>query len=307
MRNRRVVVSLPNDNAYQHEQGVVAKSAAAQLGLDLELIHANDDAITQSQQLLRIIQSAPEDRPSAFIVEPVTAAGLKRVAVEAVGAGVGWVVSNNEVDYVNQLRSIGKAPVFIVTQGQFEIGRMQGRQIGALLPRGGSVMSIEGPSMSVVAKQRREGMESAKSPNLQVTSLRSKFSEEGARQSVQAWLTLATSRAEKFDLVAGQTHELALGAIKAFQMTDRAEQKKKWEEIPFLGIGVANQVKPLVHRKVLKAVVVTSATMHVALSLLARAIDAKASVPECTVVEVKSYPELEELQGKQENQELVSP
>ena len=79
MRNRRVVVSLPNDNAYQHEQGVVAKSAAAQLGLDLELIHANDDAITQSQQLLRIIQSAPEDRPSALIVEPVTAAGLKRV------------------------------------------------------------------------------------------------------------------------------------------------------------------------------------------------------------------------------------
>ena len=51
MDRLRVVVSLPNDNAYQHEQGVAAKSAAARLGLHLRVMHAQDDCITQSQQL----------------------------------------------------------------------------------------------------------------------------------------------------------------------------------------------------------------------------------------------------------------
>lgn len=66
MKRRRIVVSLPNDNAYQHEQRVVAKSTGERLGLDLQVIQANDDSITRSQQLLEIIQSRPEHRPSAF-------------------------------------------------------------------------------------------------------------------------------------------------------------------------------------------------------------------------------------------------
>jgi hypothetical protein len=53
----RIVVSLPNDNAYQHEQGVVAKSTGESLGLVLQVMNARDDAITQSRQLLEIIQS----------------------------------------------------------------------------------------------------------------------------------------------------------------------------------------------------------------------------------------------------------
>lgn len=78
MKKLRVIVSLPNDNAYQHQQGIVAKSTGEQLGLDLHVIQANDDSITQSQQLLEIIQSRPEHRPSAFLVEPVTARAAPR-------------------------------------------------------------------------------------------------------------------------------------------------------------------------------------------------------------------------------------
>src|SRR3974390_361489 len=162
MKKVRIVVSLPNDNAYQHEQGVVAKATGEQCGLEIKVIHANDDSITQSQQLLEVIQSQPENGPSGLLVEPVTAAGLRRVAEEAVAAGIGWVISNSDVDYVGQLRRSTKVPVFTVTQGQFEIGRLQGNQLGALLPRGGSALNIEGPSMSSVAVQRHEGMETAK-------------------------------------------------------------------------------------------------------------------------------------------------
>jgi ribose transport system substrate-binding protein len=301
MKKLRMVVSLPNDNAYQHQQSIAAKTAGERLGLDLQVIDAKDDSITQSQQLLEFIQSRPEARPDAFLVEPVTAKGLPRVAEEAVSAGIAWVISNSDVEYVNELRRKTKVPVFTVTQGQHEIGKIQGKQMTALLPQGGSVLFIAGPSMSSVAVQRQEGMETVRPRNIQLTSLRSKWSEESAYQSVSAWLRLATSRAEKFDLVAGQTHELAMGARKALQAVDNAEQKKKWLEVPFLGIGISSQVKPLVDGHLLAAAVVTSVTMELAIGILVRALDAKTQPPERTVVEASSLPELEKLTARISN------
>jgi ABC-type sugar transport system substrate-binding protein len=262
------------------------------------VIHAHDDSITQSQQLLEIIQSNSAEMPNAFLVEPVTATGLRRVAEVAVAKGIAWVISNSEVDYVKQLRKSPQVPVFTVTQGQQEIGRLQGKQIAAFLPQGGSVLCIQGPSMSSVAVQRFEGMESAKPKNVQVTTLRSKWSEEAAYQSALAWLKLATSRAEKFDLVAGQTHELALGAKKALQNAENPEQQKKWITTPFLGIGVASQVRPLVDGRTLAAAVVTSVTMEIALRTLVRSIEMQIQPPERTVVEASSHPDLEKLPPK---------
>lgn len=295
MKKMRFVVSLPNDNAYQHEQGLVAAATGKRLGLDLQIIHAGDDSIMQSQQLLEIIQSGSEPRPTAFLVEPVTATGLPRVAEAAVTQGIAWVISNSEVDYVHRLRKSPAVPVFTVTQGQFEIGRLQGKQLAALLPQGGSVLFIAGPSTSSVAAQRFQGMESARPENVQMTALRSKWSEDSAYQSVAAWLKLATSRAEKFGLVAGQTHELALGAAKALLNTGDPDQRKKWQEMPFIGIGVASQVKPLVDSHALAAAVVTSVTMELAIAMLVRAIETQIQPPERTIVEVASFPELEKL------------
>ena len=114
----RIVVSLPNDNKYQHEQSVVARAASVRLGIDLELFHAGDDVITQSQQLLNVIQSAPESRPHAIIVEPVSGAGLQRVAQAAVDARIGWIVSNFNAEYLPELRGRASVPVFAVSQGQ---------------------------------------------------------------------------------------------------------------------------------------------------------------------------------------------
>lgn len=285
MNKLRIVVSLPNDNAYQHEQGASANSAAKQLGLTLQVIRADDDSITQSQQLLKLIQSPPDERPNAILVEPVA-------------AGIAWVISNNDVDYIYQLRKTPQVPVFTVTQGQQEIGRLQGKQLAALLPQGGSILCIEGPSMSSVAVQRREGMETTKPRSVQATILRSKWSEDSANQSAASWLRLATSRAEKFDVVAGQTHELALGARKALQNSDNPDQQKKWLEVPFLGIGIASQVKPLVDSRVLTAAVITSVTMDLALRTLVQALEKQSQPPERTVVEASSYPALDRLSPK---------
>jgi ribose transport system substrate-binding protein len=298
MKRLRIVVSLPNDNAYQREQKSAARSTAQRLGLDLQVIQAADDSATQGQQLLKIVESPAEARPNAFLVEPLSVSGLRRVAEAAVAKEIAWVMSNSEVDYIQQLRKSPSVPVFTVTQGQREIGQLQGKQLAALLPQGGSVLYIEGPSTSSVAIQRREGMESTKPRNLRITTIHSNWNEENAYQTVSARLQLASSRGESFDLVATQSHEIALGARKAFRNIDNPEQREKWLGMRFIASGIAGQVKPLVDGGVLAAAVLTSVTMELALRILVRAIETKVQPPERNAVEATSYPDLEKMAAR---------
>ena len=56
MTTLRFLVSLiTKDNDYQMEQAADAKAAAAELDVEAQIIYANDDAITQSTQLLKAI------------------------------------------------------------------------------------------------------------------------------------------------------------------------------------------------------------------------------------------------------------
>jgi ABC-type sugar transport system substrate-binding protein len=297
MKRLRVVVSLPNDNAYQHEQRAAARSAAQRLGLDLQVVQAADDSTTQSQQLLRIVDS-PTDRPNAFLVEPLSATGLRRVAEAAVAKGIAWVMSNSEVDYIKDLRKNPSVPVFTVTQGQREIGQLQGKQLAALLPQGGSILCVEGPSTSSVAVQRREALETTKPRNIRMTTINSNWNEESAYQSTSTRLQVAASRGENFDLVAAQSHELALGARKAFRNIDNREQREKWLGLRFIGSGIPGQAKPLVDGGVLAAAVITSVTMELALKILVRSLETQAQPAERNVVEASSYPALEKLAAR---------
>ena len=56
MAKIRILVSLTtNDNDYQIEQAQSAEQAANKLGVNAEIIYANNDAINQSTQILRAI------------------------------------------------------------------------------------------------------------------------------------------------------------------------------------------------------------------------------------------------------------
>ena len=140
-----LVVLTTRDNDYQQEQEIVAREKARRLGVDVEVIDANNDPIVQSQQLLQCIQSSTQ-RPDGIIVEPVGGTALPIVARAAADAGIGWVVLNREIDYAAEIRRTRNVPVFCITSNHDEIGRIQGRQLTAMLPKGGSVLYIEGPS-----------------------------------------------------------------------------------------------------------------------------------------------------------------
>ena len=68
MKKIRILLSLTtNDNDYQIEQAASAEETARKLGVDLQIVYADNDAINQSQQLLKIIQSGTEGRPDAIV------------------------------------------------------------------------------------------------------------------------------------------------------------------------------------------------------------------------------------------------
>ena len=143
MKKPKFVVSLTTrDNDYQQEQALSAQQAAAKAGVEIELLYAENDAVLQSQQLLKVIQTSPEFRPAGIIFEPVGGTAMPQVAKAAVTAGIGWVVLNRDAEYLAELRRVSKVPAFSITSDHTEIGRIQGRQIAALLPSGGSILLV---------------------------------------------------------------------------------------------------------------------------------------------------------------------
>lgn len=299
MKTLKFVVSLPNNNSYQKEQAVAATTAARQLGAEVQVLYADNDSIMQSQQLLEIIQSHKEAKPDAILFEPLTSTALQRVGEAAVAAGIGWVVLNCDVDYLDRLRKNANVPAFAITRDHTEIGRIQGRQFAALLPQGGNVLYIQGPATSSAALQRTTGVESTRPSNIQIKALRSQWSEESANQTVSSWLRLSTSTAGSIDLVGCQYDGIAMGALKAFQNHSDSGERQKWTHMPFTGVdGLREEGQVWVDRGMLAATILTPTTTQLGMQMVIDALKKGALPPERTLMELKSYPSLEQLATK---------
>jgi ribose transport system substrate-binding protein len=295
LKKWKCVLSLPGDNIYLREQEAAAKGTANRLGVELQVLNAQNDPVLQSQQLLELVQSRSAPRPDGIILEPVSVTGLPRVAEAAVAAGIAWVVSNAQVDYFAAIRKNASVPVFMVSQDHVEVGRIQGRQVGAILPNGGSVLHLRGPAGNNLASKRNEGVESTKPRNVELKSLKIPWTAESAYKAICSWLSLSTVRAQDTQMILSQNADFIHGAKKAFQTNASEPDRTKWLALPCAAVGISSQIKPLVDQRLLRAAVVTSLTLDVALELLVQAMKDGSQPPEQTYVDAHSYPSLEEL------------
>jgi ribose transport system substrate-binding protein len=297
MAKLRFLVSLiTKDNDYQMEQAAAAKSAAAELGVEAEILYADNDAITQSTQVLKVIQTEPSLRPSGILIEPVGATSFPQVAKTAAGAGIGWAVLSREADYAGELRKTARTPVFSVSADQVEVGRIQGRQAAALLPRGGSVLLIQGPSISSVSRERHAGLHESLAPNMHVTSLRGRWTEESAHQSVCSWLRLIAAQRVRIDLIVAQNDAMGMGARKAIEETIVDSDRDHWLGIPITGCdGVPRTGQSWVRTGQLAATVVVPPSTGEALTLMTKALRSGGTVPEHFFTTSAPFPAIEKL------------
>jgi ribose transport system substrate-binding protein len=297
VKKPKFVISLTTrDNDYQQEQATSAQEAAARLGVEIELLYAENDAVLQSQQLLKVIQSSSESRPSGIIFEPVGGTAMPQVGKAAAAAGMGWVVLNREVEYLADLRRSFKVPIFSITSDHEEIGRIQGKQIGALLPSGGSILLLQGPAESLAAKQRATGLNEGKPANVQVKSIKANWTEASAHKAVSSWLKLSTSQQAVLDAIAAQDDSMALGARKAFQEIHDSSLRDRWLAIPFLGIdGMPKTGQADVRRGLLAATIIVPTNTGTGIEMLARALSSGVNPSEKTLTAAQSFPSIEEL------------
>lgn len=300
MKKLSILLSLTTkENDYQQEQAKAAEDAAHRLGIGLQIVYADNDAITQSQQLLEIIQSKNGLRPDAIILEPV-GTGLPFVARAAAAAGIGWVVLNRDVDYITELRRTGRAPVFGLSSDHVEVGRMQGRQFAKMLPDGGNVLYIQGPASSSAALQRTEGMNAKKPSNIQVRMLKGAWTEESGHKAILAWMRLSTSRETRIDLIAAQNDDMAIGARHAFEEQMTGAERERWLNLPYTGCdGLPATGREWVRKGLLTATICIPPNAGQAIEMLAKCFSSGNVPPEVTFTVPSSFPPVESLSLKQ--------
>ena len=298
MKRFRVVISLmTRENDYQLEQAASAQESATSLGIDAQIIFADNDSITQGTQLLKIIQGEASTRPDAIVCEPVGGPCLPQGARAAVQAGIPWVLLNRDADYIAELRrSTPRLPIFSIGSDQKEVGRIQGQQLTALVRNGGGVLQIQGPSENSTAKDRTLGMQAALPPHIPVTTLRGQWTEESAQRSIESWLRLNTSQKISIGAIAGQNDAMAMGARKAFSALDNNTDRDRWLRLPYVGCdGVTKTGQSWVRTGLLTATVIIPATAGRALSILHQALLTEVRPPERTFTTPESFPPVTQL------------
>lgn len=257
MKKLTFVLLAVDNNDYQVQQVSSAQLAANRLGIELQIIHTDHDSIQQSQRVLELLQCPAEHRPSAIFFEPVGTALAQPARLAAI-AKVGWVVLNREnVDYMKELREQHGAPMFCVTTNHKDVGYIQGEQIGRLLPNGGVVLYIEGPSDNTAAVHRTEGMLERKPAIVDVRIMRGRWTEQSAYSAVASWLKLSIAKEVPIGVVAAQNDAMALGARKAFYDLPNGPDRDRWLQVPFIGCdGLPNGGQRAVRDGLLAATVV---------------------------------------------------
>ena len=307
MKRLSFLISLMTEkNAYQKDQASAAKAAAHRLGVDVRVIFADNDAVTQSEQLLTVIQSSSEDdRPSGIVCHPV-GTPLERVAREAMIRGIAWALVNRDAEYIAELRNRHSVPASATTLDQEEIGRIQGRQFGVLLPRGGTAVYIIGPSTNPVFKHRLAGMLETKPANIQVITLRGTLTEQSGYEATASWLRLHTARNTRVDLVAGQNDDMAIGARRAFDEQLTGDERERWLNLPYTGCDASSGAgAEWIRQGLLTASVFLPPTAGLAVEGLARAIQGKSQPVLRQQIAPLSRPSLEELAEAAKKKEAV--
>jgi ABC-type sugar transport system substrate-binding protein len=295
MTGSKVLLALTTrDNDYQRAQAASAESVARRMGVSLEVIYADNDAVNQSQQILTALQKKGTDI-TAVITEPV-GTGMVQVAEVAAKAGIAWGVLNREVDYARRLTQMSGVPFFEVTADQEAIGHLHCAQLAKLVPGGGSVLYIEGPAVHSAAKLRLQGINAKKAANLELKNIKGNWTEESGHKAVASWLKLSTSKSAGFVAVVAQNDAMAMGARKAFSELMTGEERSHWLNLPVLGCdGVPETGQQFVKRGHLAATVSYPLVAGIALEMYLNAVASRSVIPERTMAPPASFPPLEAL------------
>jgi ABC-type sugar transport system substrate-binding protein len=294
----KIVASfLTEEQEFQRLQADDARATARRLGFQLDVLFAQNNAIEQIQQLFKYIYLPEAERPAAIVVETVAGEGLERVARNAVKAGIGWVLMNRKVAYLQELRrQHPKLAIAAVGTDQVEVGRIEGRQILALMPNGGGIIYVQGPTDTSTAQERHRGMqEVTRAGRFDVKVLAGQWTEASAEKAIGSFLRLKSSEGFRPEMVACQNDAMAVGARRAVEAIGDDARRREWSRVVYTGCdGLPEGGQRLVREKALIATVITPSNAGPAVELVAQSLKTGQPPAEVTLAPT-SYPAVDAL------------
>ena len=192
-------------NAFQIAVTEAAEAKAAELGAELKILSADQDAATQISQIEQCVSEGYQ----AILFEPVDPDGLRDAAKNAADAGV---VVINIISACTDWESAGIAAVSY--GNNVKAGETEMQHVADLLEGKGNIAILTGPSADAGGLQRMEGYENilANYPDIvQVVSPADcAWDTAQAQSTVESWLS-----AYDLDAIICENDGMAVGAGNA--------------------------------------------------------------------------------------------
>jgi ABC-type sugar transport system substrate-binding protein len=271
-RNQLVAVLLRCENQeFQQAQAASALEAGKREGVPVEVSFAENSPFTQIQQIHSLVKRSPASRPGAIVVELVGPTdGYRAAARAALAAGVDWVEVSGLAPTIPLLRAeFPERFVVSVTTDEEGVGQIHAQQCRALLPSGGAILYVEGPSLQPEAMARRQALEEGlRGTRITIRrTLGGDWTEESAERSMETFLDQGSAHHLAPALVCSQNDAMALGVRRV-----AVSRHLEWARIPYLGCdGLPDGGQRYVDEGLLTATVVKPVTTGVAVKQVARA------------------------------------
>jgi ABC-type sugar transport system substrate-binding protein len=281
-------------NDFQELLQADALAAARRAGLELDIHFTGHDLSAQ----LNLLRACIDKQPKAILVLAVRDHGLARIARDAARVGVGFVFLNRTEDDLEEVRRDHPAvPVFTDCADEIETGRIHGRQFRALLPKGGSVLYVQGSTRSLAAADRTSGMqEVVAGSGVEVVLVQAGWSADESRDAVGRWLRIAARGQKRIDLVGCHNDQIAQGALDAFRAAAGELARPELARVPVIGCdGTPGLGQRLVREGQLLATVVLPRSSGPAVERVARFLASGEMPPPSVLLAASSHPELASL------------
>lgn len=256
-------------NHFQLLQEETSISEGRRLDLDVEVAFA--PGFDQLRTLKRRVIDAATTPIDAVVTEPANTATLDMTLNELRGK-LGLVILSAWGPSIElAAASWGRGlPIGGVGTDHTQVGEIQGRQVRALLPRGGRVLYVAGPLRSSAAQQRLAGLKSRLTADVQVEEIAAgQWTESDGIVAFNDWYRVAKARDPGVAVVAAGNDELALGARRACEALSNPQHREALLRAKFVGVDACPTFgQSLIAEGVLAASVLTPANTGLALGHL---------------------------------------
>ena len=258
-------------NHYQLLQEQTAIDEGRRAGHAVEVVFA--PGFDHLRVIRKRVQEATSVPLDAVLVEPASVSSTDLILRELQGR-VGLVLMNAWSAAIGDAASRwgSQHPFGTVSTDHAGIGKVQGQQVRALLPKGGSVLVITGPLKSSAAEQRLEGAKSTLGSGITVYETEAgQWTEADGILAFNGWYGIYKARNPEVHVVAAHNDELAMGALNACKAVPNATHREMLLKARFLGVDCCPTFgKKLVDAGTLAGSIITPANTGEAIRHLER-------------------------------------